>query len=238
MQSKQKLTVTQLKIYNYIVANKQKVKGITLRELANTLQVAPASVVRTLNALGYGHYYDLQNAIKAEDKRNQVVDDITYQAQYYFSQDVLPNYEQKITKFKRIAQKTKEFIFFGIGTSGDLCDYGARQFVNNGRSAFAIGDPYYPVNLCRDSYQEKTVIVLSVSGEGQPTVDQVNSFRQLGAMIVSITNEADNTIAHLSDLNFTYHLEYKIIGQTINLTTQIPVVYLLERLSRALQKDK
>lgn len=91
------------------------------------------------------------------------------------------------------------------------------------------------MELSRDSYQNKTVIVLSVSGEGQPTIDQVKHFREQGAKIVSITNNEDNTIAHLSDLNFTYHLEYKLIKQTINLTTQVPVVYLLERLSRALQ---
>ncbi|MDF7638321.1 MurR/RpiR family transcriptional regulator [Lactobacillus sp. ESL0791] len=232
---KQKLTATQLRIYNYIVANKDKVKDITLRNLAGILQVSPASVVRTLKTLGYKHYFDLQNEIKIELKRNKVVDDITYQAQYYFDQDFLIDYDQKIASFKKIADQTKDFIFFGIGTSGDLCDYGARQFVNNGRNAFAIDDPYYPIILSRDSYQNKTVIVLSVSGEGQPTIEQVKNFRKQGAQIVSITNEEDNTIAKLSDLNFSYHLEYKIIGQTINLTTQIPVVYLLERLSRALQ---
>ena len=234
MRTKQKLTATQLQIYNYIVANKRKVKDITLRELAGILSVSPASVVRTLKALGYKHYYDLQNEIKEELNRNKVVDDITYQAQYYFSQDFLTDYDQKIADFKKIASKTKDFIFFGIGSSGDLCEYGARQFVNNGRNAFAIGDPYYPVELSQDLFYGKTVIVLSVSGEGQPTIDQVKKFRQLGATIVSITNNEDNTIAHLSDLNFAYHLEFKIIGQTINLTTQVPVVYLLERLSRAL----
>ncbi|BDR59771.1 MurR/RpiR family transcriptional regulator [Lactobacillus xylocopicola] len=235
MQARQKLTATQLRIYNYIVANKEQVKEITLRKLASVLQVSPASIVRTLQALGYEHYYHLQNQIKEELSRNKVVDDITYQAQYYFSQEFLADYDAKIARFKKIAVKTNDFVFFGIGTSGDLCDYGARQFVNNGRNAFAIDDPYYPVELSRDSYQGKTVIVLSVSGEGQPTIDQVKHFRKLGATIVSITNNEDNTIACLSDLNFAYHLEFKIIGQTINLTTQVPVVYLLERLSRALQ---
>lgn len=237
MQAKNKLTATQLQIYNYIVANKKQVKEITLRELAGILHVSPASVVRTLSALGYKHYYDLQNEIKEELSRNTVIDDITYQAQYYFSQSFLADYDQKIERFKEIAKKTKDFIFFGIGTSGDLCDYGARQFVNNGRNAFSIGDPYYPIELSRDSYKNKTVIVLSVSGEGQPTIDQVKNFRKQGAVIISITNNEDNTIANLSNLNFAYHLEFKVIGQTINLTTQVPVVYLLERLSRALQDD-
>lgn len=234
MRKNKKLTATQSQIYNYIVANKEQVITVTLRELAKILHVAPASVVRTLTALGYKHYYELQSQIREELSRNKVVDDITYQAQYYFSANFLPDYEEKIEQFKQFARETKDFIFFGIGTSGDLCDYGARQFVNNGRNAFAIGDPYYPVELSRDSYQNKTVIVLSVSGEGQPTIDQVKHFREQGAKIVSITNDEDNTIANLSDLNFSYHLEFKIIDRTINLTTQVPVVYLLERLSRAL----
>lgn len=53
MQTRQKLTATQLKIYNYIVANKKQITEITLRELASILGVLPASVVRTLEALGF-----------------------------------------------------------------------------------------------------------------------------------------------------------------------------------------
>ncbi|MBA1393649.1 MurR/RpiR family transcriptional regulator, partial [Lactobacillus sp. XV13L] len=161
--------------------------------------------------------------------------DITYQAKYYFNQPIIDSYSRKIKLFKRLTSNCEDFVFFGIGTSGDLAAYGARQFGNNGKNAFVIKDPFFPIQQGKGYYSKRAIIVLSVSGETEQTVTQVINFRTHGAKIISITNNSDNTIANLSDLNFCYLLESKVVGRTLNLTSQIPVVYILERLSRSLQ---
>ncbi|AXX65448.1 MurR/RpiR family transcriptional regulator [Bombilactobacillus bombi] len=230
-----KFTPTEWKTYQFILANKEKITTFSLRQLALKLNVSPASVVRTIKKMGYEHYQDLSDKIKSE-LNIQLVDDITFQANYYFQQKALiDSYLPKIKKFKQLTKKCKDFIFYGIGTSHYLAAYGARQFVNNGKSAFVINDPFYPIDRLENIYHNKAVIVLSVSGETTPTVEQVVHFRTHGATIISITNNADNSIANLSDINFCYLLESKVVGEEHNLTSQIPVVYILERLSRSLQ---
>ncbi|MCO6540759.1 MAG: MurR/RpiR family transcriptional regulator [Lactobacillus sp.] len=230
-----KYTPTEWKIYQFILSNKDKVVTFSLRQLALKLDVSPASVVRTIKKMGYGHYSDLNKQLKHELNIPIVDDDITFQANFYFHQPIINSYTRKFEAFKRLTNNITDFIFYGIGTSNDLASYGARQFVNNGRSAFVVSDPFYPIDRIQNAYHNKAVIVLSVSGETTPTIEQVMNFRTHGAKVISITNNSDNTIANLSDLNFSYFLESKIVGRKLNLTSQIPVVYILERLSRSLQ---
>ncbi|UQS84184.1 MurR/RpiR family transcriptional regulator [Bombilactobacillus thymidiniphilus] len=229
----QKLTPTQNVIYQYIMDHKSVVKDYSLRQLAAKLKVAPASVVRTVKKLGYRHYYELCAQLDQEVQGQVRVDDITYQASTFFRQQFKQQYEQSIKQFQKMILPTTNFIFFGVGTSGDLAGYGARQFVNNGQIAFAMNDPFNPTQLGRNSYRNYVVMILSVSGETEQTIDQAVNFQDQGAQVVSITNTSSNTLAGLSDINFSYSITPRIIGNSINLTSQLPVVYLLERLAQA-----
>ncbi|BDR57765.1 MurR/RpiR family transcriptional regulator [Xylocopilactobacillus apicola] len=233
MKAKSKFTPTELKIYQFILSKPDKVVNYSLRQLALKLKVSPASVVRTVKDMGYAHYEDLCEQLKNSAEDLPVTDDITYQARWYFQQSLSRIYDKKIDQFKKIAKDCLDFVFFGIGTSGYLAEYGARQFVNNGQSAFVISDSSYPIQLGKKDFPKRALIVLSVSGETDHVIKRVINFKAKGVKIISITNNSDNTLAQLSDINFDYMLEPKIIGYTINLTSQIPVVYILERLSRS-----
>ncbi|BDR57996.1 MurR/RpiR family transcriptional regulator [Xylocopilactobacillus apicola] len=234
MDEKTEFTRTEWKIYQYILTHQKQVISYSLRQLALKLKVAPASVVRTMKKMGFEHYDDLCLQIRKENQLDDVVDDVTYQAKYYFNQPMISKYDQQIKDFKEIAAHSTDYLFFGIGSSSDLASYGARQFANNGQNAFVIHDPFYPIQRSNGSCKGKTLIVLSVSGETPQVIEPMTSFQSKGAKVVSITNSSNNTIANLSDLNFCYLLESKIVNSTLNLTTQIPVVYLLERLSRSI----
>ena len=64
---------------------------------------------------------------------------------------------------------------------------------------------------------------------------QIDACRKRGAKIISITNTDQCTAAKMSDVNFPYYmpLAYSVQGDGVQtaLTTQIPVVYLLEALT-------
>ena len=234
MEQEIRFTPLELKIYQYIIANPQQVIKFSLRRLAMKLDVSPSSVVRTLKRMGYQHYDDLCEQLKNNIKDSANIDDITYQAQWYFNQPLSELYNKKLDHFKELAANCSDFVFIGIGTSGYLAEYGARQFGNNGKSAFVLSDPGYPVQFGKTSFENRVLIALSVSGETKGIINQIINFRARGAKIVTITNDPSNTMASLSDLNFYYLLESKVIGYKINITSQIPVIYLLERLSRTL----
>lgn len=78
-------------------------------------------------------------------------------------------------------------------------------------------------------------IALSVSGETSEIVDLIKGFKEVGSTIVSITNNKVSTIARISDLNIAYFVTEEYSGKS-NITTQIPVVYLLEAIAKELYK--
>lgn len=236
MKDENKMTLKQEKIFNYIKKNKKSVKDYSLRQLAAELNVSPASVVRTIQKMGYKHYYELGNQLEKEIHDPIEYDDTTLLAKSFLENlDNIEMYDQKIQAFKKLTAFSKTFLFYGAGTSSYLASYGTRQFVNNGFDAFSIDDPFYPAQLNKNPNSERTFIVLSVSGETEQTLDITANFKDKGAKIVSITNKKENSVAGMSDLNFSYEVKSRVIGQTINLTSQIPVIYILERLARELR---
>ncbi|MFT8917746.1 MAG: SIS domain-containing protein [Oenococcus sp.] len=80
------------------------------------------------------------------------------------------------------------------------------------------------------------LIVLSVSGETGEAIRQITSLKNLKCKIISITNTSYSTIAKLSDINLSYNVSAEVVADTINITTQIPVLFLLEYLARELKK--
>ncbi len=120
-------------------------------------------------------------------------------------------------------------IFIGLGSSGILAEYGARYFSSLGKFSLYIKDPHFPIHT---KFRDNSVtIVLSVSGENPFTVTQVNQLKQEGSKIISITNNKLSTIAKISDINLSYYVTEEWF-QDANITTQVPVVYILESLAR------
>lgn len=81
------------------------------------------------------------------------------------------------------------------------------------------------------------MIALSESGETQEVISQVMHFKEHGCKILSITNGVSNTLAKMSDYHLAYYVTERMIKGEYNITTQVPVLYLLEALGRRLMAE-
>lgn len=122
-------------------------------------------------------------------------------------------------------------IFLGIGSSGILCKYAARYFSAIGKFTFHIDDPFYPKNF--KCHGECLVIALSVSGETDNTIENITRFKEEGFSVASITNSENCTIAKMSDLNLPYYVQQVKVNYS-DITTQLPVLYMIERIGKKL----
>lgn len=123
-------------------------------------------------------------------------------------------------------------IFVGAGSSGTLGKYGARFFSNIGKFSNHIDDPYYPVST--DMYKNAVAIVLSVSGETPEIIKLAKQFLIHQCKIVSITSNNKSTLALMADFNVSYHVSRVLIANEYDITTQVPVIYILESIGRQL----
>ncbi|ATM69557.1 MurR/RpiR family transcriptional regulator [Klebsiella pneumoniae] len=79
-------------------------------------------------------------------------------------------------------------------------------------------------------------IVLSVSGETEEILRFASQFSLHHCKVMSITSHEHSRLAKLADFNLSWHVPQTRIGGVYDITTQIPVIYILESLGRKLAR--
>ncbi|MFV0560649.1 MAG: MurR/RpiR family transcriptional regulator [Enterococcus sp.] len=226
----------ELIVYEYIMAHKEKVSEMTIRQLSENCHVSTSSILRCCSKLGLQGFSELKYTIKKSLEEEEVFSDkqfleTTFQMTSFFKKLNKKSYALVLEPAIQLIFASEHIVFSGIGTSGSLGSYGTRYFMNLGLNAYSIADPFAPVPT--RGLENTLAIILSVSGETTQMIIQVEDFKRYGAKILSITNDETSTIAKLADYNLSYYMP-EIYGkeQHLNLTTQVPVVMLLELLGQ------
>lgn len=221
------LNELEMSIYNYIMGHKEEVKYMTIRELAEVAHVSTSTILRFCKKLECDGYSEFKIKFKMylkEEKQAHIENDIE-EINAFFRLVTSEQYKQSINEVVNIIRKAERLIFIGIGTSGILGKYGARYFSNLNKYSQYIEDPYYPIT---PDMKNTVVIALSVSGETKEPINLAENFKKYNCTLVSITNRASSTLAKMSDYNLSYYVSEKIVNCFFNITTQVPVIYLLE----------
>ena len=136
-----------------------------------------------------------------------------------------------------ICKKAGLIILWGDGESGMVSRYGAYLLSSAGKAAFSAENG--SGLSCPELDSGSVLLVLSASGEADETVERINRYKAAGASVISITNTAQCPAAQMSDINFACYMP-EIYGETdhISRISQIPAVYILERLAVEVQSAK
>ena len=198
---------------------------MTVRELADEVHVSTATVMRFCRKAGFDGYSEFKVKFKMflneeKNKKHQVNEDIQ-EIQEYFQKISSEIHQKELDEIADVVRDAKQVIFIGLGTSGILGKYGARYFSNLKKFSQYIEDPYFPI---MEGMSDAVVIALSVSSD----------FKKNKCKIISITNKSVSTLSKLSDYSLSYYVTDHDMGNHINTTTQIPVIYLIEAIGRRL----
>lgn len=218
-------------VYNYIIEHKQEVKYMTIRELAEAVHVSTATIIRFCkknDCEGYSEFRTKFKMYLSGEKKKKPQDGID-EVMNFFQSVSNPAFQSNLSVIAEIVRNASQLIFVGIGTSGCLGKYAARYFSNYGKYSQFIEDPYYPI---ASDLENSVVIALSVSGETPEVIRLVEHFKFHNCKLVSITNKASSTLAKMSDYNLSYYVTEHLVKEEYNVTTQIPVIYLLETIGR------
>ena len=213
----QSLNNLELSLYEYIMKNKKKVIYMRIRELADEAHVSTTTILRfckKLNCEGFSEFKVKFKMYIEENNMKKVSDDTS-----------------EIINLCDMVKMANTIIFLGIGSSGILCKYAARYFSAIGKFTFHIDDPFFPKNF--RCHGPCLVIALSVSGETESTIENIDRFKQEGCSVASITNSENCTIAKMSNLNIPYYVQQVKVNYS-DITTQLPVLYMIERIGKKL----
>ncbi|MDR1567724.1 MAG: MurR/RpiR family transcriptional regulator [Streptococcaceae bacterium] len=231
----QSLNDLELIVYQYVIEHLNQLPKLTIRELSANCHVSTSTILRFCTKMGFEGFSELKFAIKKEHDESSVFED------YYDSAVHVDSFLKKINRetyqkaFKPAVElmlKAEHIVFIGLGTSGVLGGYGSRYFVNIGINAYSVNDPFTPIPP--RGFDNTLVVALSVSGETSEIIKMILGFKKSNAKILSITNDEHSTVARLADYNISYYMPQEKAAYAepyINLTTQIPVVALIELLA-------
>lgn len=222
-------------LYNYICQNSDKVAYMRIRELADETHVSTATILRfckKLNCEGFSEFKVKLKMYLKEDKKTKIKSSQQTVVEF-FERTLKGDFEEKIKEAASLITKADIVIFIGIGSSGILAEYGARYFSSLGKFSLYIKDPHFPIHS--KLRNNSVTIALSVSGENNFTVTHLNQLKKEGSKIVSITNNKLSIIAKISDINIPYYVTEEFFEES-NITTQVPVVYILESMAREIHK--
>ena len=82
----------------------------------------------------------------------------------------------------------------------------------------------------------KLYLELSVSGETEEILRFASQFSLHNCKVLSVTSHEHSRLAKLADFNLSWHVPQTRIAGVYDITTQIPVIYILESLGRKLAK--
>ncbi|MGE6204661.1 MurR/RpiR family transcriptional regulator [Guptibacillus hwajinpoensis] len=222
-------------LYNYISQNSEKVAYMRIRELADETHVSTATILRFCKKVDCEGFSEFKVKLKmhVKDNKKTVINPPEHSVAEFFERTLNGDLEEKMKKAAKLIAETDNVIFIGIGSSGILAEYGARYFSSLGKFSMYIKDPHFPMH---SKLQNNSVtIALSVSGENNFTVTHLNQLKQEGSHIISITNTKFSTVAKISDLNIPYYITEEF-HEKANITSQVPVVYILESIAREIYK--
>lgn len=223
----------EMMVYTYVMEHKKEVKYMTIRALAEAVHVSTSTVLRFCKKTGCDGYSEFRVKFKMyleEEKEKQPETDLD-ELRRFFESCQSPACEEAVSRVAQEIKKAEHLIFLGIGTSGILGKYGARFFSNMGKYSQYLEDPYYPLGADREN---TVVIALSVSGETHEVIRQAAQFKERHCRLISITNKAGSTLGKMSDFNLNYYVSERLVKDEYNITTQVPVLFLLESLGRRL----
>lgn len=230
-------------VYNFILKNSEKISYMTIREMAKEAHVSTTTITRfcrKLNCDGFSEFKVKYKLETEKQKNNSKRYDFSIVLDFLERADT-EAFQNQLDEISSVIASKKHVVFLGVGNSGIIADYASRYFCNVGIFSTGVNNPLFPINL--EVPSETIIITLSVEGEVGTLIQNSEIFKRSNATVVSITNSKNSTLAKLSDYNISYYIQrelaYEKTWGKIDITSQIPAVYIIEALAKlAIQKKQ
>lgn len=205
-QNRKAYTKSEVKIYEYVKENLEKIMYYSLTELSEICLVGEATILRFCRKLGFTGYQDFKLAAAQELAYvSQTSSEKTYVEKI---KDNLTNVindtyavldEEILEKIVDLINEKKEIIIFGVGHSGITAYDMQSRLLRIGKNVEVITDPHFQIMRACLTSSETVIIAISLSGSTIDIVDSVSKGKENGANVVAITNYTKSPLTKISD---------------------------------------
>lgn len=202
----EKLNKNDLRIYSYVVQNKNEVIDLNINELADILDLSTSSIMTFTKKLGLEGYSELRYMVKwAEDESKALFDDNEIE---YTKNDINLTMTMLTSLnldglFIETSKASNIFIVANGYVQLNVAEELKRNFLNVGKIVNVI-DQLNDFEKYKKVFKDGDVLfAISFSGENKDVIDFLSKIEKK-LVIVSITKLSNNSISHLSDYNIPF----------------------------------
>lgn len=229
------LSTSEIGVYDVLQKNAEHITDLTIRDVAKEAHVSTATVLRCLGKMGYSTFSKFKYSVTADTQVQRAMSlshESTYLTQIcqrFFARPLKEEFATSIHTAAKWINNSKNIFLIGMGSSNLIAQYGVLLFGNYGFPAFTF-DRMVPVAYFKGDFQSTVAIILSVSGNNN--VDSASVFHKRGSKVISITSSESSKLSTISDLTIHYDIKEEHRPSGADVTTQVPVVFLLESIAR------
>jgi len=214
-------------ILEYMLKNKDKLESVSVRALAESNYVSANTIIRMCKKLGFSGFSEFKIMLLKVSEGPK----LSYAHQPLLD---LNRTEQNLSKelLKQIVDtliECNKIAIFSTGLSQFVASEMEEYFRIFGRKIHAFVDAGLMNHCAKRLTSKDVVIVFSISGENESSLDALHIAKSSGAKIISITGMSNNSISKLADYSiFCFCNLANLDG--IDTTNRLPFSYVSSRI--------
>ncbi|WP_234032556.1 MurR/RpiR family transcriptional regulator [Companilactobacillus bobalius] len=141
---------------------------MSIRDMANAAHVSTTTILRFLKKMDYSGFSEFKFALKQSLKQpSKAQQDPSMEPIKNFFQLVADEepFDNKIEQAADMINAADLVLFFGVGNSGRIAQYGASILSSYGIYSLPIIDPFQPEPFSNRDFSKTLLVLVSISGE-------------------------------------------------------------------------
>ncbi len=227
-QEEDRLSKTDIRIADYVLAHRDEVKSLTSTEFAQRITVGQSSVIKFIKKIGFTGFTDfkialseelareknpkeqapygaLHNNITLEDSIETIASKISYNhirsIESTLTHILDSDMLQTVDTIIDHLDKARKIVILGIGASSLVAKDFEHKLTKIGKIAIHDLDSHVQVTHAISVNSQDVILTISHSGETELFIETLKAVEKKSITRIAITGSKVNTISKLSDLN-------------------------------------
>ncbi|RAK07870.1 RpiR family transcriptional regulator [Halanaerobium saccharolyticum] len=212
-------TATEKKIADYILNNKEEVSQLSVKELAQSADSSPASVVRFSKKIGYQGFQDFKISLIKDlqevenEEKVKVYEDIAVDDEIEDIMEKLAHDNVKVInntinllsvrelkKAVKAIETAENIYIFGIGASGLVAKDLEYKLMRIKKTVINYADTHAQLASAANIESTDLAIAISYSGESLEVYEALKTAKERGAETISITKYGENPLNKIANI--------------------------------------
>ncbi len=212
----------------YVVASKERVQGLSAKELAAHFYVAPNAITRLAHKLGFSGFNEMKSSyLVSLEERNFTIERTSLDESIVRTRELLN--DRLLEEVVDAIESADRIVFFASGLSVLPCEDLCSKLKILRKHTEVLRERHVMTHTAKLLRGIDLLFAVSVSGETGVSIDSTLIAKARGVRVVTLTGLSKNRLAALAD-HALYAVDRQITYDGMDLNSRLGFYYVMEAL--------